>query len=247
MGAMISAARLTSSPTDAMLSDMMRVLIVDDDPISLRFLEAALKQLGCECVVADSCFAALASAAANHFEVLLLDRNLPDGSGAGLLASLRQRGIASPAIATSAEISSSVEEQLFNSGFTACVEKPVTLTRLREVLQPWLDNSDIADLDDRSALVAIGGDRAALQALRGMLARELVDLQADIEANALETLPLLDRLHRLRASCGFCGTHKLAAATIALEQALRTTPAEAAAQHGQFLTRCAETIALLKN
>jgi len=226
---------------------MLRVLIVDDDPISLRFLEAALKQLGCECVVADTCRAALAAATTNRFDLLLLDRNLPDGSGAGLLASLRQRGIADPAIATSAEISASVAAQLSAAGFAACVEKPVTLTRLREVLRPWLDPSVPSALDDHGALIAIGGDRAALQALRGMLAQELVDLQADMRADAIETLPLLDRLHRLRASCGFCGTPKLAAATIALEQVLRTAPAEAATQRRQFLTRCAETIALLSN
>jgi hypothetical protein len=98
-------------------------------------------------------------------------------------------------------------------------------------------------LDDCSALVAIGGDRTALQALRMMLVHELVELRTDM--NAFETLLLLDRLHRLRASCGFCGTPGLAAATIAFEQALRTAPADAAAQRQQFLARCAETIALL--
>jgi two-component system OmpR family response regulator len=224
---------------------MTRVLIVDDDPISLRFLEAALQQLGCEPVLADSCFAALALAAANRFDLLLLDRNLPDGSGVGLLASLRQFGMASPAIATSAEISVSAEAQFSAAGFAACVEKPVTLTRLEQVLRPWLDTSASAVLDDCSALVAIGGDRAALQALRGMLVQELIVLQADMSANAIETSPLLDRLHRLRASCGFCGTPGLATATIAFEQALRTSPADATTLRQQFLSRCAETVASL--
>jgi len=230
-----------------MLPAMLRVLIVDDDPISLRFLEAALHQLGCESVLAAGSTSALAAAAANRFDLLLLDRNLPDGSGSGLLALLRQRGIASPAIATSAEISASAEAQLSAAGFAACVEKPVTLTRLQEVLRPWLGSSVPAALDDHGALVAIGGDRAALQALRGMLAQELSDLQADMHANAIQTLPLLDRLHRLRASCGFCGTPQLAEATIALEQVLRAAPDKAAAQRQQFLTRCAETLALLSN
>jgi len=222
---------------------MLRVLIVDDDPISLRFLEAALKQLECDCVAADRCSAALATGAANHFDLLLLDRNLPDGSGTELLASLRQRGIASPAIATSAEITPIVKSQLRAAGFAACVEKPVTLTRLQEVLQPWLDHRGVALLDDGSALVAIGGDRDALRMLRGMLVRELTDLRQDI--NAIESGPLLERLHRLRASCGFCGTPRLAAATIAFEHALRTAPADAAAQRDEFMARCAETIALL--
>jgi len=221
---------------------MLRVLIVDDDPISLRFLEAALRQLGCEAVGTGTCSGALAAAAANAFDLLLLDQNLPDGSGAGLLASLRQTGTASPAIASSAEITPSAQSQLDTAGFAACVEKPLTLARLQEVLQPWLDQRGVALLDDGSALVAIGGDRHALGMLRGMLVSELTALQQDL--SRLETGLLLERLHRLRASCGFCGAPRLAAATIAFERTLRAT-ADAAAQREEFLACCAETIALL--
>ena len=220
---------------------MLRALIVDDDPISLRFLEAAMKQLGCEPLGADRCSAARAAAAANHFDLLLLDRNLPDGSGAELLAALREDDVDCPAIATSAEITAESESQLRKAGFSACVEKPVTLARLQEVLRPWLMDRV---LDDDSALVAIGGNRNALHMLRGMLGCELAALQRDINTNTIDAESLLERLHRLRASCGFCGTPKLARATIAFEHALRTA-ADAAAQRREFLAHCADTIALL--
>jgi len=224
---------------------MLRVLIVDDDPISLRFLEAALKQLGCACAGAGTSSAALATAAASPFDLLLLDRNLPDGNAVELLGSLRRRGITVPALATSAEITPDVMSQLRAAGFAAGIEKPVTLVRLQEILQPWLDRRDAVALDDHSALVAIGGDHHALHMLRGMLVLELTALQQDMSAATLEPGSLLDRLHRLRASCGFCGTPTLAAATIAFEHALRMTSGDVAAQRDGFLARCAETVAQL--
>jgi two-component system OmpR family response regulator len=76
-----------------------------------------------------------------------------------------------------------------------------------------------------------------------MLVRELTELRQDL--NAIESGSLLERLHRLRASCGFCGTPRLAAATVAFERALRTGPADADAQRDEFMARCTETIALL--
>jgi two-component system OmpR family response regulator len=224
---------------------MLRVLVVDDDLISLRFLEAALKQLGCVPVAADTCFAALGAATAKPVDLLLLDRNLPDGSGAELLTVLREHGVNCPAIATSAEMTAESESRLHEAGFSACIEKPVSLARLHDVLRPWLLGDCVAKLDDDGALIAIGGDRNALHMLRGMLGRELAALQHDINAEAFDAAALLERLHRLRASCGFCGTPALAAATIAFERALRTIPAGMGTERQEFLARCADTLVLL--
>lgn len=224
---------------------MGRVLIVEDDAISLRFLDAALKQLKCETIGAGTIAAALAAADAQHFDLLLLDQNLPDGNGAELLALLRQRGIDCPAIAGSAEITAQARVQLRAAGFVDCFEKPVTLARLQQVLQPWLGGVAAALLDDAAALAAIGGDRDAMQALRRMLAQELHVLQGELASGKIETATLLERLHRLRASCGFCGASRLADAAAALEQALRADAGHAHAQHGYFAACCAETIVAL--
>ena len=224
---------------------MPRALIVDDDPISLRFLEAALEQSGCEPIGAESLSAALSAATTNTFDLLLIDRNLPDGSGSELLAALRKHDIACPAIATSAEMTAELQAQLMGAGFAACMEKPVSIERLRETLRPWLESGDAMPLDDDTALTAIGGDRNALRMLRGMLVQELRTLHADVVGDRLADGALLDRLHRLRASCGFCGTPKLAASTIALEQSLRTQSMDISARREKFLTSCRETIEAL--
>jgi len=217
---------------------MMRVLIADDDAISLRFLESALRQLNCEAFGVASLIDALAAAASTKFDLLLLDRNMPGGGGVDLLAAMRKRGVAAPAIAASAEMTKSTRARLHAAGFAACIEKPMTLAALGEVLRPWL-HAPI--LDDAGGLAAIGGDPQALRALRAMLADELSKLRDALAADAIAEDALLDRLHRLRASCGFCGAPKLAAAAISLEKALRAN-ASGTADRRDFVACVTETI-----
>jgi two-component system OmpR family response regulator len=225
---------------------MLRVLVADDDAISLRFLESALRQLSCVTLGVANLTDALTAAADKGFDLFLLDRNMPGGGGVELLAALRERGVNAPAIATSAEITETTRAQLHSDGFAACIQKPVTLAEIGEVLRPWLNNADVPTLDDAAGLAAIGGDPQGLRALRGMLADELSMLRDDLERNAIAADPLLDRLHRLRASCGFCGTPKLAAAAVALEQALRTNAADARDQQRNFMACSVQTIAALR-
>ena len=222
---------------------MTRVLVADDDAISLRFLEGALQQLGHATIGAANLTDALAAAADSRFELLLLDRNMPGGGGVELLAALRERGVRCAAIATSAELTAQMREQLQAAGFVACIEKPLTLARLQETVRPWLRDADAPVLDDSAGLTAIGGDRHALQALRMMLTEEVSALHDALMRGAMMSPALLDRLHRLRASCGFCGAPKLAAAAIAFEQALRADRAES--ERADFVACCAETLAVL--
>ena len=217
---------------------MMRVLIADDDAISLRFLESALRQLNCEAFGVASLIDALAAAASTKFDLLLLDRNMPGGGGVDLLAAMRKRGVAPPAIAASAEMTESTRARLHAAGFAACIEKPMTLAALGEVLRPWL-HAPI--LDDAGGLAAIGGDPRALRALRAMLADELSKLRDALAADAIAEDALLDRLHRLRASCGFCGAPKLAAAAISFEKALRAN-ASGTPDRRDFVACVTETI-----
>ena len=225
---------------------MLRVLIVDDDAISLRFLKSAMEQLGCRTVGTASLAEALAAAAETRFDLLLLDRNMPGGGGVDLLAALREREVIAPAIATSAEITESTRVQLHAAGFAACIEKPVTLARLGEILRPWLRDLDVAPLDDAAGLAATGGDQQALRALRTMLADELSTLRDNVAQKTIAPDALLERLHRLRASCGFCGAPKLAGAAVALEHALRANASDTPAQRGNFIARATETIEALR-
>ncbi len=234
------------------------ILIADDDPVSLRFLAVALTNLGCEVIAVIDGTGALNAAQMQLFDLLLLDRRMPDLGGAELLAALRASGIATAAIATSAEVDATITAQLRNAGFVDVIEKPVTLVRLEASFRPYLHLSTIPQiatdampatrlLDDEMALATIGGDVDALRALRGLLAQELAALELELEyANAnITAATWRERLHRLRASCGFCGATALAESAAQLDRGLRNDPANVQSLLGDFIHLCRATLAAL--
>ena len=75
------------------------VLIVDDDPVQRRLLDATLRRLGYETLQADSGEAALAMLRDGEaVDALVLDLSMPGLDGMGVLAALREGGIEVPAI-----------------------------------------------------------------------------------------------------------------------------------------------------
>lgn len=224
-----------------------RVLIVDDDPVSLRFLEAVVAQSGY--VVATAIDGATALAVDGVFDLLLIDRNLPDIGGVELLRALRGRGITAPAIATSAEMDPGTKTQLLAAGFVDALEKPAAVQRISEIVMQHLPRIAPNLLDDSAALEAIGGDANALRALRGLLACELEQLERELTAGDLVTNPMRlgERLHRLCASCGFCGAGVLAARAADWQKALRKGDQVTDELLDSFIVVCHETTMALRS
>jgi two-component system OmpR family response regulator len=228
-------------------SQLARVLIVDDDPVTLRFFEGALSRLA-ECVVAADGALALAAAEAHEFDLFIIDLNLPDMRGEDVLERLRIRHASTRAIATSAEVDAEARKRTFAHGFDAVIEKPIALDRLLAVVGDYL-RRDVPStmLDDDAALQSLGGDRTSLRALRGLLALELEALQENYaDVAVIDSDELVARLHRLRASCGFCGATALASAAAGLQHSLRTSASIDRKAAERFFDLCGATATALR-
>lgn len=233
---------------------MPTVLIADDDPVSLGFLRTAIESLGCAAIAAANGAIALKTAEANTADLLLLDLHMPDIGGPALLRALRTRGVRAPAIATSAELDAGAVVALRAAGFTDALAKPASIDAIEGMLRQHLvlgvrmspsrpadePPAELPLLDDGSALAAIGGDHDAMRALRGLFAQELEALERDLlTAPAPDSRALSDRLHRLRASSGFCGAAALASAALHLQRALGGDSARDAM--AEFARTCSAT------
>jgi CheY-like chemotaxis protein/HPt (histidine-containing phosphotransfer) domain-containing protein len=217
-----------------MLRMTLRILLVEDDPISRKFLCHALEALPAEVVCAETRAGALR--AEGPFGLYLIDANLPDGSGAELLHRLRASAADTPALAHTADDSTALRSSLYAAGFAGVVRKPIQAEALRSAVREALgmpvneraplpihgDSEDAPDWDDEAALKALGGNPANLATLRGMFLGELA-LQRDGVLAALragDTTGAHAQLHRLKASCGFVGAARLRLAADRLDQAL---------------------------
>ena len=204
------------------------ILLVEDDPVSRAFLEAATATLPATVAVAGDAASARALANASAFDLWLIDAHLPDATGAELLAQLRGMGFATPALAHTATRDEDAHAELRAAGFAAVVAKPIDAAAWQAALRRALRmdaGMHVADAaiagygdrplwDDATALAALNGNREHVAALRRLFLDELPGMRARI----VDPETRGPTLHRLRASCGFVGAARLDAAVRALQE-----------------------------
>jgi DNA-binding NtrC family response regulator len=114
------------------------VLIVDDDPVQRRLLDAMLKRSGYEVVTADSGAAALSllgGSDGERIDAVVLDLVMPDVDGMGVLEALRERGSEIPVIVQTANGSIETVISAMRAGAFDFVVKPVGAERLQVSLK----------------------------------------------------------------------------------------------------------------
>jgi two-component system, OmpR family, response regulator len=76
----------------------MKILIIEDDPGGSAILIERLAESGHHAVHASNCAGGLALATSGNFDVLIVDRLLPDGDGLNIVTALRADQIMTPAV-----------------------------------------------------------------------------------------------------------------------------------------------------
>ena len=227
-----------------------KVLVADDDASTREFLTAALKMLGYTTIPAVDGRDALESAIRERFDILLLDCRMPGAGAIEVLSSLRAHAHAASrqavAFATSAEIAPAQRQALLAAGFAGILEKPCRVATLGQVLASAMNtvaDADAKRLDDNEAIQATG-DARTMHALRGLFRQELAQLDGEIEA--LPPDALLDRLHRLRSGCGFCGATRLNQQVRLLQTHIETHPETRGEAMTMFRTELKATMTALE-
>ena len=208
-----------------------RILLVEDDPVSRAFLAAAAEGVPARVASVATCADAVHSEREAASDLWLIDANLPDGSGASLLACLRADADATPALAHTASRDPSDHRALHAAGFAEVLVKPLSMEALQVAIRRTLGaRVVVADdgspsyaqwpaWDDAAALSALKGEQSHVAALRRLFLDELAgQLRAIDRARADGDMAAIRGvLHRMRASCGFVGAAQLGEAARQLE------------------------------
>ena len=110
------------------------ILVVDDDPVQRRLVEAMVRRFGFESIVAQNgaeAVSLLRSSEGERIDVVILDLIMPGLDGMGVLAQLRQAGIETPVIVQTAHGSIETVVQAMRAGAIDFVVKPVGAERLQ--------------------------------------------------------------------------------------------------------------------
>lgn len=215
------------------------VLLVEDTDYNALAATAVLRRLGLVCERAHTGAEALRLFAAKRFNLVLLDRSLPDMDGVEVARRMRAQetdGLQAIILAVTAYCTAQDRQLCLDAGMDAFVGKPLTPEKLRKVLlaagrrlltAATLDASAEAvprDGLDLSLLdyLADGTDRGiALQLERFLdsLAAMETDLTRAVAGNDLSEVAVC--AHRLRGQARMVGANALEEAAAQLEQVAR--------------------------
>ncbi|HEX3164343.1 MAG TPA: response regulator, partial [Pseudolabrys sp.] len=123
------------------------VLIVDDDPVQRRLLEAMVQRFGYQALVADGGDAALTLLTGPdpaRVDCLILDLVMPDLDGLGVLARMRDAGLNIPVIVQTAHGGIDNVVSVMRAGATDFVVKPASAERLQVSLHNALATKALA-------------------------------------------------------------------------------------------------------
>ncbi len=222
-----------------------KVLVVDDHPANLKLVKLLLEKFGVVVTTASDGEQAVAFAKQQHFDLILMDLQMPKMDGTAAMQMIR--GLANqqttPIIALTADVLHGQQQRLIDSGFNDYQKKPISQTQLRQLLRTWcrndlgqvasdlhhlpvttaaLDELKIIDLEQGKNLAGGNNDAAneMLVLLNKELDQDLAGLQQAWQNRALDQVH--DIAHRLHGACCYCGTPALRQASQQLEMLLTT-------------------------
>jgi signal transduction histidine kinase len=113
----------------------LQVLLAEDSKDNQRLIGHYLKGSGIVLSFASNGREALELALTSHFDVILMDIQMPEMDGYEVTETLRKQGYVSPIIALTAYAFNEEREKALNSGFTDFVSKPIHRGRLLAALR----------------------------------------------------------------------------------------------------------------
>ena len=148
-----------------------RVLLLEDDVELADLVVRLLQADGADVTGVRDLQAALHAALTRQFDVLVLDRRVPDGDGVELLARLRGRGVGTPALVLTALGSVRDRVEGLDLGADDYLVKPFDaeelLARVRALLRRHLDAADAVPLGagwiDNESLEAVRSDGSRVE------------------------------------------------------------------------------------
>ncbi|HET9752154.1 MAG TPA: response regulator [Myxococcales bacterium] len=225
--------------TGAAPGPALRVLVAEDHAINEMLVRAILEKEGCAVQVVRNGRAVPALARSEHFDVVLMDVQMPGMDGLAATAAIRktegETGGHIPIVGVTAQSSHGGREACLAAGMDAFVSKPIRPPALFAAIDEAIRRAAQAaaappDLEARLALAAILDETALLglvdedadllAELAGLFLedgpRRLLEIRGALDAGDPESL--LRAAHQLKGSAGSVCGRRTAAAALRLEE-----------------------------
>lgn len=118
-----------------------RVLLVEDNAVNQRVARRHLERLGLDVAVADNGQQALDCIATDHYDLVLMDCQMPVLDGLAATRRIRAQGINTPILALTADAMEASRTACIKAGMDAVLTKPVKREHLAKALDSWLSSA----------------------------------------------------------------------------------------------------------
>jgi CheY-like chemotaxis protein len=126
----------TTTPAPTAMGTKLRVLAMDDDPLTLRLLALTLKQVGgFDATIVESATVALELLTRESFDIVISDAMMPEMNGKELCERARQIGVKAPVVILSAASPDELGWSNTLNGATAWLRKPFKPSELVQEIQ----------------------------------------------------------------------------------------------------------------
>ena len=116
----------------------LRILLAEDNPINQLLATKMLNTIGYEPVKAETGIEVLEMMKAEHFDLILMDVQMPEMDGIEATKLIRSKGTAQPVIvAMTANAMQSDQEECLKAGMDDYLSKPVRVDSLKSMIQKW--------------------------------------------------------------------------------------------------------------
>jgi CheY-like chemotaxis protein len=223
------------------------ILLAEDNLLNMELAQAMLHSLGCSVVGAPDGEAAVAAYAAERFDMVLMDLQMPKMDGLAATGAIRDyertHGIRTPVLALTAHALPGDRDRSLAAGLDDHLTKPVSFAVLEEAIRNWVRKPAGTVAAPQATMPAIDAnqviDAVAIERLReveragnaGLLRRVLQQFldggdamirQMEAAITSGDAASIRQATHTLKSNSAYLGAERLRLRCLDLEQAVET-------------------------
>ena len=231
-GGVVDEREMISAATEAILStpdDVQppvnpeplrgRVLLAEDGYDNQQLISIFLRGAGLQVVIAENGAVALRKALAEHFDLILMDMQMPEMDGYTAAKELRLRGVTLPIVALTAHALSDDREKCLNAGCTDYLTKPIEEATLIQALKGHLAGARAASARAPRTRAGNLSMRKVVQDFVTRLPSRATDILAAVASGDVESARQL--LHQLKGAGGGFGFPQITALSRVAEKLIK--------------------------
>ncbi len=222
---------LTAQQTDSYRNTFqnLKVLLVEDNDINRLYANSILKNWNCSIEMAENGYVALEKIKNQHFDIILMDVQMPVMDGFETTKAIRQSEAPksqTPIIALTANATRADIERCLMAGMNDCVPKPFTPEDLFRILIKYHNpgakqTPELVEMVDLSYLKQVSNNNDSfIQEMIDTFIKSIPKSIDDIKTSARvrDWQQLARALHKIKPSLGMVGLNSTKALVVELEQ-----------------------------